>query len=67
MMAKREGSSLIRCPKEAREFINDLSRFKTFQEKQKIPAERIVKAMFNQYKKYPFLTEEIKNSKLGKL
>jgi len=55
-----------RVDPEFKKFIDDLSRFKANQEKEEIKPSRITQAIFNQYKKYPNLLEEMKISKLGK-
>ena len=56
---------VVKCPREVRDWVNDVARFKSMQEKQTIPQQRIMRAMFNQYKKYPELLDEIKKSTLG--
>jgi len=63
-MAKKN-NELIRADPEFKKFVNDLRRFKSSQEKKDISTARITRAMFNQYKKYPDLIDEIKISKLG--
>ena len=57
-------SEVLRTDAEFKKFVQDLSRFKSNQEKIDIKASRITKAMFNQYQKYPELVKEIKSRKL---
>jgi len=64
-MAKKR-TELIRVDPEFKKFVDDLSRFKAYQEKDKICPSRITQAMRNQYTKYPELLLEIKSTKLGK-
>jgi len=59
-------TELIRVDPKFKKWIEDLSRFKAFQEKDKITPSRITEAIYNQYNKYPNLLNEIKISKLGK-
>ena len=56
----------IRIDPDFKKFVDDLSRFKSYQEKDKITPSRITQAMFKQYSKYPNLLEEIKVTKLGR-
>ena len=63
LMKKR--TEVLRTDPEFKKFVQDLSRFKSNQEKTDIKPSRITRAMFNQYNKYPNLLEEIKISKLG--
>jgi len=49
-----------------KKFVNDLSRYKSAQENEDIKPSRITQAIYNQYRKYPGLLQEIKLSKLGK-
>ena len=67
-MAKigRKRTASIRIDPDFKKFVDDLSRFKSYQEKDKITPSRITQAMFKQYNKYPDLLEEIKKTKLGK-
>ena len=55
-----------RVSPEFKKLVDDLSRFKSYQEKDKIAPSRITQAMFNQYNKYPNLLEELKKAKLGR-
>jgi len=48
-----------------KKWVEEQSRFKSFQEKEKISPARITQAIFNLRKKYP-IDEELKLSKLGK-
>ncbi len=48
-----------------KKWIEDLSRYKSFQEKTKITPARLTQAIFNLRTKYP-IDDEIKLSKLGK-
>ena len=63
LMDKR--SEVLRTDPEFKKWVQDLSRFKSNQEKCDIKPTRITKAIFNQYNKYPNLLDEIKFSKLG--
>ena len=56
----------IRADPDFKKLVNDLSRWKTFQEKTEIKSSRITQAIYKQYMKYPNLLEEIKQTKLGK-
>lgn len=62
---KKKRTELIRVGPEQKKWIEDLSRFKSFQEKVDIHPSRIVQAIFNLRNKYP-IDDEIKLSKLGK-
>jgi len=62
----KKRTELIRVDPKFKKWIEDLSRFKAFQEKDKITPSRITEAIYNQYNKYPNLLNEIKVSKLGK-
>jgi len=66
-MAKmnRARSEVLRTDAQFKKFVQELSRFKSNQERCDIKPSRITKAIFNQYNKYPNLLEEIKFSKLG--
>jgi len=55
----------IRSDPNYAEWIKELSRLKTFQEKQPITPARLTQAIFNLRKKYP-IDDEIKLAKLGK-
>ena len=59
-------TELIRVDPKFKKWIEDISRFKAFQEKDKITPSRITEAIYKQYNKYPNLLEEIKLSKLGR-
>jgi len=56
----------IRTDPDFKNFVDELARFKSYQEKDKITPSRITQAMFKQYNNYPNLVAEIKKSKLGK-
>jgi hypothetical protein len=56
----------IRADPDFKKLVQDLCRFKSFQEKEDIRSSRVTQAIFNQFNKYPELIEEIKSSKLGK-
>lgn len=62
----KKRTEIIRTDPQFKKFIEDISRFKSFQEKDKITPSRITEAMYKQYTKYPELLNEIKKSKLGK-
>ena len=57
-------SEIMRVDAEFKKFIENLSRFKSNQEKAEIKCPRITKAIFNQFTKYPELAREIKRRKL---
>lgn len=59
-------TEIIRADPMFKKFVDEMCRFKSYQEKDKITSSRITKAMYNQYNKYPELLEELKKSKLGK-
>ena len=61
---KRTG--VLRADPKFKEFIAELSRFKSFHEKDRIDSSRITEAIYNQYNKYPTLLEELKRAKLGR-
>jgi len=63
---RRKRTGIIRADPEFKKWVDDLSRKKSFQEKDKITASRITEAIYKQYAKYPELIEEINRSKLGK-
>ena len=56
----------LRVDPDFKKFVIDLSRMKSYQEKDKITPSRITQAMYNQWKKYPELENEFKKSKLGR-
>jgi len=62
---KLRKSEVSRVDPEYKEWIDDLSRFKSNQEKEKITPVRLTQAIFNLRKKYP-IDDEIKLSRLGK-
>jgi len=64
-MNKRR-TEIIRADPEFKKLVDDLSRKKSYQEKDKITPSRITEAIYKQYSKYPELIEEINKSKLGK-
>lgn len=66
MNMNKKRTEIIRADPQFKKFIEDISRFKSFQEKDKITPSRITEAMYKQYTKYPELINEIKKSKLGK-
>jgi len=53
-------TEIMRVDAEFKKYIQNLSRFKSNQEKTDIKCPRITKAMFNQFMKYPELEKEIK-------
>ena len=67
-MAKMNGkrTGIIRADPEFKKFVDDMSRLKSFQEKDKITPSRITEAIYNQYNKYPELLNELKKRKLGR-
>ena len=65
-MARKRHTNILRTDPEFKKFVEELSRLKSLQEKDKISPSRITQAMFNQYNKYPNLLEEIKKSTLGR-
>jgi len=62
----RKKSQLIRSCPEFKEFILKMSRLKSQQENEEIKSSRITQAIYKQYVKYPELSNEIKQAKLGK-
>ncbi len=65
-MARKRYTNILRTDPEFKKFVEELSRLKSLQEKDKISPSRITQAMFNQYHKYPNLLEEIKKATLGR-
>jgi len=61
----RKGTLTGRQDPEFKKWIDDMCRFKTYQEKESINASRITQAIYNLRKKYP-IDEELRKSKLGK-
>ena len=59
-------TEIVRADPNFKKWIEELSRMKSFQEKDRITPSRITEAMFNQYNRYPNLIEEIKKTKLGR-
>jgi len=59
-------TEIVRADPKFKKWIEELSRMKSFQEKDRITPSRITEAMFNQYNRYPNLIEEIKKTKLGR-
>lgn len=62
----RKRTDIVRVSPNFKKLLDNLSREKSFQEKEDIANSRITEAMYNQYNKYPDLLREIKMSKLGK-
>lgn len=62
----KKRTDIIRTDPDFKKWVEDLSRQKSVQEKDKITPSRITKAIFNQYQKYPDLLTEIKLTKLGR-
>jgi len=62
----RKRTEITRVDPKFKKWVEDLSRFKSFQEKDKITPSRITEAIYKQYNKYPDLLNEIKMAKLGK-
>ena len=62
----RKRSEVLRVDGDFKKYVQELSRFKSLQEKCDIKPSRITRAIFNQYKKYPLLPLELKESKLNK-
>ena len=61
----KKRTELLRSDPDFKKWIDELSRLKSYQEKDKITPSRLTKAIFNLRLKYP-LEEEIKLTKLGK-
>ena len=61
--AKR--TEILRADPQFKKWLDEMSRYKSFQEKAKITPSRLTQAIFNLRNKYP-IDEEIKLSKLGK-
>ena len=66
MNLKKKRTEILRSDPEFKKFVDELSRVKSFEEKDRIAPSRITQAMLNQYKKYPELLREIRKTKLGK-
>ena len=64
-MNKRR-TEIARVDPKFKKWVDDLSRLKSFQEKDKITPSRITEAIYKQYGKYPDLLNEIKMTKLGR-
>jgi len=62
----KKRTEVLRADPKFKKFVDEMSRLKTFQEKEKITTSRITEAVFNQFNKYPELLDELKTSKLGK-
>ena len=62
----RKRTEIIRADPQFKRWVDDLSRLKSFQEKDKITPSRITGAIYKQYSKYPDLLNEIKKTKLGR-
>lgn len=65
MNINKKRTELIRVDPEFKKWVDEMSRFKSFQEKDKITPSRLTQAIYNLRKKYP-IDEELKLSKLGK-
>jgi hypothetical protein len=61
----RKKTELIRADPNFKKWIDEMSRLKSFQEKDKITPARLTQAIYNLRLKYP-IDDEIKLSKLGK-
>jgi len=59
-------TEITRVDPKFKKWVDDLSRLKSFQEKDKITPSRITEAIYKQYNKYPDLLEEMKRAKLGR-
>ena len=66
MDMSKKRSATIRVDPDFKKLVENLSRVKALQEKDEIKITRITQAMYNQYIKYPYLSEEINKTKLGK-
>lgn len=65
-IGKKKPESGIRVDPDFKAWVENLSRTKAAQEKDKIHPSRITQAIYKQYLKYPYLELEIKKTKLGK-
>ena len=65
MDMNKKRTELMRTDPNFKKWIEEMSRYKTFQEKVKITPARLTQAVFNLRNKYP-IDDEIKLSKLGK-
>ncbi len=63
---RKKRTLTLRADPEFKKLVDDLSRKKSYQEKDNITTSRITEAIYKQYSKYPELIEEINKSKLGK-
>jgi len=61
----RKRTELIRVDPNFKKWVEEMSRLKSYQEKDKITPSRITQAIYKQYNKYPNLLDEIKLTKLG--
>jgi len=66
MNMNKKRTEVLRSDPKFKKLIDDLSRMKSFEEKDKITPSRITEAIYNQYNKYPELLKEIKKAKLGR-
>lgn len=66
MMANiNKKTNILRTDPSFKKWVDEMSRLKSYQEKDKITPSRITQAIFNLRNKYP-IDDEIKLSKLGK-
>jgi len=61
----KERTEIIRADPKFKKWLDEMSRFKSYQEKDKITPSRLTQAIFNLRFKYP-IDDELKLSKLGK-
>jgi hypothetical protein len=61
----KKRTDIIRADPQFKKWIDEMSRFKSYQEKDKITPSRLTQAIYNLRLKYP-IDAEIKQAKLGK-
>ena len=66
MKLNKKRTGVLRTDPDFKKFVEEMSRYKSAQENDNIKPARITEAMYNQFKKYPQLINELKSSKLGR-
>lgn len=61
----KKRTEIVRADPQFKKWIDEMSRFKSYQEKDKISPSRLTQAIYNLRLKYP-IDNEIKQAKLGK-
>ena len=65
MDMNKKRTEIVRADPQFKKWLDEMSRFKSYQEKDKITPSRLTQAIFNLRLKYP-IDDEIKLAKLGK-